>query len=335
MAIVKLDDIERRAFKSVYNHKCYICDKFKTPGELEIDHIIPPKKREEAINMGVIDKDFKIDSYDNYAPSCSSCNNKKFTILGSTPQRVIIFLEIANQKLSKVKSEVEKLRKKYEKERNEEEIQIIVNQWDKLGYFKNPKILNLLSEKVNQYTKQPVTYISLRTESAIEVVGNKLIKEYELDNFITKIQTSQEMIFGYGNSRCLALEEGIQFYPLSIYRSHIRFHNRELLTQNQKELIFILNFYAVLLKDNKAVLISISNVDVGFKNLDYKEEIEPSDQLQLPLLDKSNPIHEIIRQRYYDRKSYWGKIRRSLLELINVSRIVMQYIRELFKDVNQ
>ncbi|MFM5979060.1 MAG: hypothetical protein ACKPA7_07060, partial [Sphaerospermopsis kisseleviana] len=117
------------------------------------------------------------------------------------------------------------------------------------------------------------------------------------------------------------------------YLSHRRLYKREFFTQSQKELIFELTFYAILLKDNKAVLISISNVDVGFDNLDYKEEIEPG--YQLPLFDTSNPFDEIIRQRYSDHRSFWSKIRRNLLELTNVSRIVMQYIRDLFKDVNE
>jgi hypothetical protein len=70
---------------------------------------------------------------------------------------------------------------------------------------------------------------------------------------------------GYSNTSYLVLEEGIEFYPLSIiYRSHRRLYNREFFTQNQKELIFELNFYAILLKDNKAVLISIPNVNVQY-----------------------------------------------------------------------
>jgi 5-methylcytosine-specific restriction endonuclease McrA len=223
MARVKLDDIERTAFKKAYNSKCYMCNFLKTNNELEIDHIIPPNKREEAINMGVIDADFGIDSYDNYAPICRPCNLNKSDMLLSN---VSVFIKKAEQKLPKVKDEIDKLRKKHQKELNEAEIQITVNEWEKSGYFNNPKILNLLSEKVNQYTKEPGTYISLKTESAIEVVGNKLIKEHELDNFITKIQTSQEMVFGYGNTSCLVLEEGIQFYPLSIYLSHKIWYNK-------------------------------------------------------------------------------------------------------------
>ena len=60
---------------------------------------------------------------------------------------------------------------------------------------------------------------------------------------------------------------------LSIYLSYRGLDNREVLKQKQEELIFELTFYAILLKDHKAVLISIPNVNVGFKNLDYKEEI--------------------------------------------------------------
>ncbi|MBE9232247.1 hypothetical protein IQ231_11290 [Cuspidothrix issatschenkoi LEGE 03284] len=46
MARVKLNDTERTAFKEVYKYECYICQKKKEPNELEIDHIIPPNKKQ-------------------------------------------------------------------------------------------------------------------------------------------------------------------------------------------------------------------------------------------------------------------------------------------------
>ena len=142
------------------------------------------------------------------------------------------------------------------------------------------------------------------------------------------------MVFGYSNTSCLFLEEGIQFYPLSIYLSYRGLDNRELLKQKQEELIFELTFYAILLKDNKAVLISIPNVNVGFKNLDYKEEIEPADQLSL--FNIESPFYEKnTRQRYFYNASFLMKIRRKFMELTNASRIVMQYIWKLFKDVDE
>ncbi len=142
------------------------------------------------------------------------------------------------------------------------------------------------------------------------------------------------MVLGYGNSICLVLEEGIQCYPLSIYPSHEIFYKRGFFTPNQKELIVELTFYAILLKDSKAVLISIPNANVEFTNLDYKEEIEPGYQLQLPLAHKSHIINGRNPQRDSQQEIFWRKIRFILLELTNASRIVMQYIRELFKDVN-
>ena len=113
MARVKLNDTERTAFKEVYKYECYICQKKKEPNELEIDHIIPPNKQKEAINMRVIDEKFDIDSYQNYAPICRPCNQKKSDMLASTKQRVILFLEIAEKNLPKVECEVKKLQKQY------------------------------------------------------------------------------------------------------------------------------------------------------------------------------------------------------------------------------
>ncbi|MFM6040133.1 MAG: HNH endonuclease [Sphaerospermopsis kisseleviana] len=329
MARVKLKDHEKQAFKKAYNRRCYMCREIKPSKELQIDHIIPPHRLQQAINENYIDSSFDVDAYHNYACICESCNKDKEDIL---IPKVLVLLEKAKAKIPEVKSEVQRLRKQ-ELEDQEDQIIKIVRQWNKSGKLNTPKIHDEFSNILNEYIKHQVTNITLRSESAIEIIDNKLITNHELDNFRTKIQTSQEMVFGYGNTSCLVLEEGIQFYPLSIYLSHRRLYKREFFTQSQKELIFELTFYAILLKDNKAVLISISNVDVGFDNLDYKEEIEPG--YQLPLFDTSNPFDEIIRQRYSDHRSFWSKIRRNLLELTNVSRIVMQYIRDLFKDVNE
>jgi hypothetical protein len=330
MARVKLNDTERTAFKEVYKYECYICEKKKEPNELEIDHIIPPNKQEEAITMGVIDEKFDIDSYHNYAPICRPCNQNKSDMLASTPRRVILFLEIAEKKLPKVECKVKKSQKQY----TENQAILFLNKLDKSGILNNPRVREVYLNIFKKYTECEVNNITLVANSPLEIIGNKVLKSNELDNFITKIQTSQEIVFGYSNTSYLVLEEGIEFYPLSIYQSHRRLYNREFFTQNQKELIFELNFYAILLKDNKAVLISIPNVNVGFKNIDYKEEIESGDQLSLFNID--SPFNEKnTRQRYFYSASFFIKIRRKLMELTNASRIIMQYIRELFKDVNE
>jgi hypothetical protein len=334
MARVKLKDHEKQAFKKAYNRKCYMCKEIKELKELQIDHIIPPHRLQQAINENYIDSSFDVDAYYNYACICEGCNKDKSDMLIT---KVLVLIEKAKAKIPEVQSEVEKLRKQ-ELVDEEPEIIKIISQWNKSGKLNTPKIHDLLSRILNEDIKHKVTNITLQPESAIKIIDNKLITNHELDNFITKIQTSQEMVFGYGNTSCLVLEEGIQFYPLSIYLSHkiwYNNYNKVFLAQNQKELIVELTFYAILLKDSKAVLISLPNENVEFTNLDYKEEIEPGYQLQLPFTDKSYSTHEKSRQGYSDNEIFWRKIRIKLLELTKASRIVMQYVRELFKDANK
>jgi hypothetical protein len=328
MAEVKLGDFERGQLKQAYDYKCYICGGLYLPKELSIDHVIPPNKREEAILEGYIENSFDVDSFYNYAPICSPCNREKWHYLYPKNHCCHLLLTVRN-KVPKVVETVNK----FKEEIKTSTILSYLSKWEKSGSLENEKVYNHLAEFIHK--RMNIGFkngIILRpTENTkLEVVGQKSFPDNDIDNFIQKLKISQEMVFGYGNYGFIELEHQIYFYPVSfsrisrfLYRIpfYYDYDNRNFNIQTQ--------IHAILLKDNKAVLISISKINLG---LDIEEKY------QFPNYTENQSLFDDIdhKKQYFQRthtimtRTIIRTIQNKIREFNNFSETVLQYILSLF-----
>jgi hypothetical protein len=83
MARYDFSDAERWGIFMTHNRKCYMCGDILTMRSMQIDHVLPesllkdPTKLDEAIAWYGKPSSFKINSFENWLPSCYPCNNKK------------------------------------------------------------------------------------------------------------------------------------------------------------------------------------------------------------------------------------------------------------------
>ena len=100
-------DIERLVVYTIHNERCYICNTPIDFKNMEVDHILPENllddsiKMDEIIELYKLPKTFSINSYNNWLPSCSNCNNKKRDIIFEPTLLIQLQLQETQKKYSK------------------------------------------------------------------------------------------------------------------------------------------------------------------------------------------------------------------------------------------
>lgn len=100
----QFSDAERYAVYTAHSEKCYMCTEPVDLYSMQVDHVIPESlldnpevllKTIEAFNLS---KEFDIQSFGNWLPSCARCNNRKRSRVFTPTPRIQLELEIAAEK---------------------------------------------------------------------------------------------------------------------------------------------------------------------------------------------------------------------------------------------
>lgn len=116
MSKTTFDNITRNALWTTYKNTCFYCSQPLDWGDLHIDHIIPEslsqkfEKFEEIKQNFGLNKNFNLNELYNLVPSHSKCNHKKSDDLFSK-STTLYYLSITNKTESKIKIEIEKLKR--------------------------------------------------------------------------------------------------------------------------------------------------------------------------------------------------------------------------------
>lgn len=113
--------IDRQAIYEAYERKCFYCGELIYFRELQIDHIIPetlldkPEQYKALAKRISLPTTFEINSYQNWVPAHSKCNNRKSGEL--FPDSAIIFyLDLAKRKVKTIESLVRKISNRLQSE---------------------------------------------------------------------------------------------------------------------------------------------------------------------------------------------------------------------------
>ena len=110
----KFSNAQRFAIYVTHREKCYLCTKPIDLKTMEVDHIIPEsllsdeEKLKKALNAFDLKKDFDINSYENWLPSCGPCNRKKLSDVFEPTPIIQLMLKQARKKSEVVKKLVDK-----------------------------------------------------------------------------------------------------------------------------------------------------------------------------------------------------------------------------------
>jgi hypothetical protein len=116
MSKTTIDNITRSALWTTYKNICFYCSQPLDWGDLHIDHIIPEsllqkfEKFKEIKQDFELDKNFNLNELYNLVPSHSKCNHRKSDGLFSK-STTLFYLSITNKTVSKIKIEIEKLKR--------------------------------------------------------------------------------------------------------------------------------------------------------------------------------------------------------------------------------
>lgn len=118
----KFNLIERQCLYEVYDRRCFYCGELVYFRELQIDHIVPEnliqnKSKYQVFMMeSGLSNSFQINSYSNWVPSHSRCNNRKsgamfdlkttLYYLGLVERKIEKILKIENSIKSKIDSDI-------------------------------------------------------------------------------------------------------------------------------------------------------------------------------------------------------------------------------------
>lgn len=108
MSKYKFNLIERQSLYEAHEKRCFYCGEIVFFRELQIDHIIPEnllsnksKYEKFLLDSGISDS-FEINSYQNWVPSHSRCNNRKSGGLFDI-KTTFYYLGLAQRKIEKIK----------------------------------------------------------------------------------------------------------------------------------------------------------------------------------------------------------------------------------------
>jgi len=103
----KFNLIERQSLYEAYDKRCFYCGELVYFRELQIDHIVPEnlihkkEKYETFITQSRLPNSFQINSYQNWVPSHSRCNNRKSGVMFDK-KTTLYYLELAKRKIDKI-----------------------------------------------------------------------------------------------------------------------------------------------------------------------------------------------------------------------------------------
>ena len=119
MSKYRFNIIDRQAIHEAHERKCFYCGEIVYFSELQIDHIIPETLLDKEDDYKALVKrlslpnSFNINSYYNWVPTHSKCNNRKSGELFQD-SAIIFYLDLARRKVAKVLSLVKKINKRLE-----------------------------------------------------------------------------------------------------------------------------------------------------------------------------------------------------------------------------
>lgn len=99
-------DAERYAVYAVHGERCYMCLKPVDLLTMEVDHVIPkalrdePDRLAEVLALFGLPEDFNLESFENWLPSCRTCNNRKRDLVFQPTPRVQVNLQVAGKRAS-------------------------------------------------------------------------------------------------------------------------------------------------------------------------------------------------------------------------------------------
>lgn len=89
---------ERYAVYTTHGEKCYLCTRPVDLASMQVDHIIPeslldePDRLAEVLDKFRLPREFDLNSYANWMPSCSQCNNGSKPKMGCLEMQKMIRL---------------------------------------------------------------------------------------------------------------------------------------------------------------------------------------------------------------------------------------------------
>ena len=110
MAKHQFTSAERYAVFTAHGGVCYICDAPVTMKTFEVDHVVPehlggsPNELAEARAQLGLPDDFNVNSYENWAPSCSGCNGKKLAMVWKPSLQIQSLLQRMQQRAPKARA---------------------------------------------------------------------------------------------------------------------------------------------------------------------------------------------------------------------------------------
>ena len=115
MSLYKFTPTQRYAIYTVWDEKCYLCNKPIDLKTMDVDHIIPenmlrrPSELAEIFESYGLPKDFDLQSYHNWAAACSLCNNRKSGMVFSKSLIVQVELQRAAKSSARAASLAEQV----------------------------------------------------------------------------------------------------------------------------------------------------------------------------------------------------------------------------------
>lgn len=109
MSKYSFSSAERFAVFTVHGGKCYMCRMPLDYTSMEVDHIVPEQLLDDPAKLAEVlvalgrPIDFDINSFENWLPSCRSCNAKKSAMLFDPAPIVLINIQIAQKKANEAR----------------------------------------------------------------------------------------------------------------------------------------------------------------------------------------------------------------------------------------
>jgi hypothetical protein len=103
----KFNLIERQSLYEAYDKRCFYCGELVYFRELQIDHVVPEnliynkKEYETFKKQSGLSDSFQINSYQNWVPSHSRCNNRKSGAMFDQ-KTTLYYLELVKRKIDKI-----------------------------------------------------------------------------------------------------------------------------------------------------------------------------------------------------------------------------------------
>lgn len=103
MARHRFSPHQRLAIWTTHREICYMCRMPTDLASMQVDHVIPESLQDDSRLAGILQpfgrpRDFQINSYSNWLPSCSQCNGSKRELVYDPAPIALIWLQRAVEK---------------------------------------------------------------------------------------------------------------------------------------------------------------------------------------------------------------------------------------------